>query len=222
MSGIWNPSYLISIATVTRTCGRACYLSPALIHACPVDACLPRHSSSVAHIFAPHSSFFCPPSSQPDFKASHLGQMGLSFSKQKSNLSYRAALNNAHRAGDAQTYREIEQSIHREKQGLATSRSYPALPPAHQPHASALHTPYGQASTINSSTNSNNMIPNNHTYPQPSHHGYGGGYAAINGQRSQPVPGRSFLSWVSDDFFAMDRSAADLICTTPRWSRLPT
>lgn len=193
------PPYLTPIATITRQCGRAYHLPPSPIHA-------RRSYPSLFSAFVPTSHLptyswslsslsFCPLLAT-NSKALSPKQMGLSFSKRRSNSNHRAALNKAHRDGDAQTYREIQQSIDREKIEQAT-RSYAAtLQPGH-PHA--LHYHQGQAPTINSNTNSNNMIPNNHTYPQPSHHGYGVGYGRMDSQR--PAPGRSSTTSCSPQIF---------------------
>lgn len=109
--------------------------------------------------------------------------MGSSFSKQKnSNFTFTTALNKAYNDGDSRTYREIEQSIAREKQsqtrggGRSTSHS-------HDSHSPSLPTP-----TSHTYQPMNSNMPNRHSYqPLNASHGYNGAYG-MNGQRPQPVP----------------------------------
>lgn len=125
--------------------------------------------------------------------------MGFSFSKPRSNSKSLVALNKSYSEGDAQTYRELQQSINREKNGAvaSSSRAYPPLPPTHPPHAPAPQGPYGQSSSISNPGNSSsgNMIANSLTYSHPNGGpSYGGPYVSMNGQRTQPVQGKSSSS----------------------------
>lgn len=107
-------------------------------------------------------------------------QMGLLFSKPMSNFPSYTALNKAYSDADSRTYREIEQSIYREKQtarggGHSASQTQDSRSPS-------LPTPTNHAqSTMNNMTN-------NYGYQPPNgHQGYSG-YGSMNGHRSQPVP----------------------------------
>lgn len=121
--------------------------------------------------------------------------MGSSFSKQKkSNTTLSTALNKAYTDGDPRTYREIEQSISREKQsqtrggGRSTSQS-------HDSHSPSLPTP-----TSHTYQPMNNNMPNRHNYqPLNAPHGYNGAYG-VNGHRPQPIPpqGTPCLSSILD------------------------
>lgn len=112
-------------------------------------------------------------------------QMGSSLSRQGSNSRLTTALNKAYADGDSRTYREIEQSIAREKQGQtrgggggrSTSQS-------HDSHSPSLPTPTSHAyQSINS-----NAMPSRQNYqPLNTPHGYNGSYG-VNGQRPQPIP----------------------------------
>lgn len=128
--------------------------------------------------------------------------MGLPFSKSETNSKSSVALNEYYAAGDAQSYRELEQSIYREKQGMApASRGYAAPqqspPNSHPPtssSASAVYAPanraHPQPSSASSSSSANNM-PNGYSYSHSNGGGYGGygaTYGGTNGRGHNAAP----------------------------------
>lgn len=117
--------------------------------------------------------------------------MGSSISKLRSDAKSRTALNKAYAEADAQTYRELEQSIYREKQGASDSRAYGAQQPPQNSHASSFHAAANHAQP----SSMNNTMPSNYGFQHTNgHHGYGAGYSAMNGQRAQPASGMSYSS----------------------------
>lgn len=91
--------------------------------------------------------------------------MGSRISRAKANAGARTALEKAYSEGDNRGYREIEQSVHREKGGYtAANDSLPSALPTSTNHAQ-------QQASVNMSN-----------------YGYQNGYPAYGGQRSQQLP----------------------------------
>lgn len=97
------------------------------------------------------------------------GDMGPRYFKARADLAPRTALEKAYRESDSRAYREIEQSVQREKNGYATP---------------------------NDSLSSTLPAPTNHSSQAAvsmNNYGYQNGYLEYGGQRSQQMPSQGMF-----------------------------